>query len=175
MSYYCETCGKEHQGFPLYQYLLPEEVKNMSEEDRAKKVTSIGSYMVVKHVNHSKLYVPVSWYQKVKDTDACWEFKIWVQLEWEDREMFLLNPKIAEGFYGKLQSRFLWYSEHGFLGYPLHIIYDQEQKAFVVDDIYKLDSTIYNDYTNGLPLNVALDWLKILTEEVPINCGPFRR
>ena len=166
MSYFCKNCGEEHDGFPDYAFAYPEEYLHLSDEDKQKYATRISENVVkIKHKDHYHYYVHVFWPLKVKGADTPWMFKVWLLLPPADVNR-LKNMKHGDVFQGCLQSEFPWYGKSA-LGYPVQFEYDKEyDELYVFAVMPNENNKLVEDFTEGMPLNLALDWLNGMMKQV---------
>ena len=165
MSYTCKDCGKHHSGFPDYAFAYPEEYLDLGEEEKRRKTKRISQNVIyIKNAIGYNFYVHTFYPQKVQGAEEPWMFKVWVRVRAIDIKR-LGDLRNEMFFTGTLHSILPWYDE-AILGYPVRFQYDEGTNEMMIVDIYKENNKLYNDFTNGMPTDLALDWVKTLMQNV---------
>lgn len=169
MSYYCSNCKKTHPGWPSIEFAYPEEYCRMDEKERKLRCFSIDDGLKIVHKkDHVHYYARINWPQRVRGSMEIWHWKVWVMVE-DDNVISDLRKGIIPSAPATLQSNFPWH--HGyFIGFPITIKYDHADCFPIIDRVVYKKSSVYDDFTYGVPLSVANELSEDVANNSPWKC-----
>ena len=158
MTYFCENCNEEHDGWPALTFKAPDFYVQLNEEDR-KNARLTPDLCVIKHGEQTDRFIRCVFFQKVNEHCQDLEYGIWVSLSeksFNDYVEHFDDPDHKVQYFGWLSN---WFPEYkDFVWVKMHIAVNNEDnqrpKAFV-QVVNDPDIPMVRDYFQGISLEAA--------------------
>lgn len=149
----CDQCGKEHSLFLSMELPLPKIIREMSAEEREKRIRSNNSFFLLDSkwfLMKGKIIVPI------KETNKDFSWIVWIKVAKDD---FLLNvdkgkrgiKSDAFSYHGWLESILPFYEK----SHELKIKFDHSDNLLPLVEVIS-DSNLRDDQKDGVTMKKAI-------------------
>ena len=158
MTYFCENCQEEHEGWPALTFKAPDFYAQLNEEEK-KKAKLSPDLCIIEREGQTDRFIRCVFHQKVNEHCQDLEYGIWVSVNkknFNDYVVHFDDPNHKGQYFGWLSS---WFPEYGeFVWVKMHIAVNNENnqrpKAFV-QVVNDPDIPLVRDFFQGISKEAA--------------------